>query len=174
MPGLSHNSQFFAIPYETLHFSQKCLQDRLLLSTENIVSKKVNFIFHLIFSDQISESWDFHKHHEGLFIWSFSIGCSNQRITTTKFQTKSFFRTCFLSFFHFFNERILVVQQISYNVLHLIYWCRNFSIHKNFKAVIVWRNRLNLRPETLSSSSTLPDKSGESQSRETTGLLLFP
>ena len=146
------------------------------LSFENKVSKKVTFIFPLIFLIKFQSHETFRKFMKVFLCEIFSIGRSNQKIPKKKFKQTHFFekKKCFLRFFHFFNERVLVVPQKSYNVLHLIYWCRNFSIHKNFKALIVWRNRFNLRPQTLSSSSNFPDKSGESQSRETTGILLFP
>ena len=45
MQRLSQFFPFLAITLETFHFSQKLLKDRLLLSTEKKVSKKVKFIF---------------------------------------------------------------------------------------------------------------------------------
>ena len=104
LPGLSHNFQFLAILHETLHFSQKCLIDRLLLSTENIFLKRGNFIFRLIFSDQVSDSWDFQKIHESFFIWIFFFRLFKQRTTKTKLQTETIFRMCFLSFSLFFKK----------------------------------------------------------------------
>ena len=103
---------------------------------------------------------------------TFSRCCSNQRITKTKLQTKTIFRTCSLSFLHFFNERVLLVPQLTYNVLHLIYCSRMFPTHNNLNAVIVHQNRLILWPETLSSLIIFPDQSGESDIGETTDIFL--
>ena len=175
MPGLLHNSQIFAIPHETLHFSQKCLKDRWLLSVEKIASKKshIYLSFDFFWSSlrvmrPSENSWRF-------FYVNFFYRLVKSENTENKSSNKNKFMNVLPEFFFsFFNERVLVVPQLSYNVLHLIYWCKIFSIHKNFKALIVWRNRFNLRPQTLSSSSTFPDKSGESQSRKTTDILLFP
>ena len=103
---------------------------------------------------------------------TFSLCCSDQRITKTKLQTERIFQTCFLSFLHFFNERVLLVPPLTYNVLHLIYCSRIIHTHNNLNAVIVHRNRLILWPETLSSLIIFPDQSGESDIGETTDIFL--
>ena len=114
LPGLSHISQFLTIPHDTLHFSQKCLKDRLLLPTEKIVLKKSHIYLSFDFCDQVSESWDFQKILEGFLCETFSIGWSNQRIPKTNVQTNTIFWTCFLSFFLFLPKEF--------------WWCLNYFI----------------------------------------------
>ena len=95
--------------------------------------KKSQIYLFLKIFDQVSEPKYRQKIHECFLSDTFSISYWNHRITKTKFQTKRSSRTFFRSFFLFSNERALVVPQLSYNVMHFIYWCRKFSIHKTSK-----------------------------------------
>ena len=173
-PGWSHISQFSAVALETLHSSQKYSKDRLFSSTEKKVSKKSQNYLSWTFPNKLQSNGAFWKIMNVLISETFSLSCSNRRITKTKFQTKKIFRTCLLSFFHIFNENVLLVPQLPCNVLHLIYCCWNFSIHNKFNAVIVRRNRLLLWPETLSSLINFPDLSGESLIRGATDIPIVP